>query len=495
MKRPTRTLIALIAAAAFGGLVATALRDGLQVPAQAQVPTEQADTAAAPPADAARTTAVAGLPTAVEGQPLPSLAPMLERVIPAVVSVHNRQRVRSSSPFGDDPFFRRMFPELSRERVSESLGSGVIVDAERGLVLTNHHVIEVARGAEAMSVSVTLGDGRTMDAEFIGSDPETDVALMRIPAEDLTAVPLADSGTLQVGDFVVAVGNPFGFSQTVTSGIISAVGRSNVPGVGFQNFIQTDASINPGNSGGALVNLRGELVGINTASFNVQGSMAGNIGLGFAIPSNLAGSVMRQLYATGEVRRGTLGVDTQTVDERIASGLDLESARGAVVTRVHPDSSGAEAGLRPGDVILSANGERIDNSESLRNFQGLQPIDTAVSLQVLRNGERVSVNAQLREVPRDGESYDPRLAGAVLADLPEALRRSAGDRAGGVRIESVEPDSRAARNGLRAGDLILASSGGPFRDLAGFRAALSESPDELVLIIQRGRSRGSVRLE
>ncbi|MGO1542335.1 MAG: PDZ domain-containing protein, partial [Luteimonas sp.] len=244
-----------------------------------------------------------------------------------------------------------------------------------------------------------------------------------------------------------------------------------------------------------LVNLRGELVGINTASFNVQGSMAGNIGLGFAIPSNLAGSVMRQLYATGEVRRGTLGVDTQTVDERIASGLDLESARGAVVTRVHPDSSGAEAGLRPGDVILSANGERIDNSESLRNFQGLQPIDTAVSLQVLRNGERVSVNAQLREVPRDGESYDPRLAGAVLADLPEALRRSAGDRAGGVRIESVEPDSRAARNGLRAGDLILASSGGPFRDLAGFRAALSESPDELVLIIQRGRSRGSVRLE
>ncbi|MGO1891816.1 MAG: PDZ domain-containing protein, partial [Luteimonas sp.] len=204
---------------------------------------------------------------------------------------------------------------------------------------------------------------------------------------------------------------------------------------------------------------------------------------------------MRQLYATGEVRRGTLGVDTQTVDERIASGLDLESARGAVVTRVHPDSSGAEAGLRPGDVILSANGERIDNSESLRNFQGLQPIDTAVSLQVLRNGERVSVNAQLREVPRDGESYDPRLAGAVLADLPEALRRSAGDRAGGVRIESVEPDSRAARNGLRAGDLILASSGGPFRDLAGFRAALSESPDELVLIIQRGRSRGSVRLE
>ena len=492
--RPLPTLIALVAAAAFGGLAATAIQYGLQPPAQAR-PAAQADALPPPFFTATSNVTVAGLPAAVDGQPLPSLAPMLERVTPAVVSVHTRQRVRSRSPFGDDPFFRRMFPELSQERIAESLGSGVIVDSARGLVLTNHHVIEVAQGAESATVSVTLSDGRTLDAEFIGSDPETDVALMRIPAENLTAVPLADSGTLKVGDFVVAVGNPFGFSQTVTSGIVSAVGRSNVPGVGYQNFIQTDASINPGNSGGALVNLRGELVGINTASFNVQGSMAGNIGLGFAIPSNLAGSVMRQLYATGEVRRGTLGVDTQTVDERIARGLGLESPSGAVVTRVHPGSSGAEAGLRAGDVIVAANGQRIDNSESLRNFQGLQPVDTAVSLELLRDGEPVSVSARLREVPRDGASYDPRLAGAVLADLPEALRRSGGDRVGGVRIESVEADSRAARNGLRAGDLILASSGGPFRDLAGFRAALSESPDELVLVIQRGRSRGQVRLE
>ena len=492
--RPLPTLLALVAAAAFGGLVATALHIGLRPPAQAQ-PAEQADALPPPFFTPASNVTVGGLPAAVEGQPLPSLAPMLDRVIPAVVSVHTRQRVRTRSPFGDDPFFRRMFPELSQERIAESLGSGVIVDAARGLVLTNHHVIEVAQGAESATVSVTLSDGRTLDAEFIGSDPETDIALMRIPAEDLTAVPLADSGTLQVGDFVVAVGNPFGFSQTVTSGIVSAVGRSNVPGVGYQNFIQTDASINPGNSGGALVNLRGELVGINTASFNVQGSMAGNIGLGFAIPSNLAGSVMRQLYATGEVRRGTLGVDTQTVDDRIARGLGMDSPRGAVVTRVHPDSSGAEAGLRPGDVIVSANGELVDNSESLRNFQGLQPIDTAVSLEVLRDGERLSLSARLREVPRDGASYDPRLAGATLADLPEALRRSAGDRVGGVRIESVEPGSRAARNGLRAGDLILASSGGPFRDLAGFRAALMESPDDLVLVIQRGRQRGPVRLQ
>lgn len=493
--RPLPTLLALVAAAAFGGLVAGLMHNGLP-PALAQQPstTGVSGQTDPDPAAGARPMTV-GLPVAVEGQPLPSLAPMLGRVTPAVLSVHTRQRVRTQTPFGNDPFFRRMFPELAQERINESLGSGVIVDAERGLVLTNHHVIEVARGAEAVSVSVTLSDGRTMEAEFIGSDPETDIALMRIPAEDLTAVPLADSSTLQVGDFVVAVGNPFGFSQTVTSGIVSAVGRSNVPGVGYQNFIQTDASINPGNSGGALVNLRGELVGINTASFNVQGSMAGNIGLGFAIPSNLAGSVMRQLYATGEVRRGTLGIDTQTVDAELARGLELDTSRGAVVTRVHAGSASAASGLRTGDVIISANGQRIDNSESLRNFQGLQPLDTEVTLEVIRDGRTLNLSTRLMEVPRDGASYDPRLAGATLADLPEALRRSAGDRVGGVRIESVESGSRAERNGLRAGDLILASSGGPFRDLAGFRAALSESPEDLVLIVQRGRSRGQVRLE
>src|SRR5690606_20119933 len=287
------------AAAAFGGFAATAIRDALHAPASA---TEPAAASALP------APAVAALPAAVDGQPMPSLAPMLKRVTPSVVSVHAAQR-RQVSPFGNDPFFRRMFPELSQERIARSLGSGVIVDAANGYVLNNHDVIE-----NADEVSVTLSDGRTLDAEFIGSDPDTDVALMRIAAQDLSAIPLAAGGQLEVGDFVVAVGNPFGVGQTVTSGIVSAVGRSNVPGVGYQNFIQTDASINPGNSGGALVNLRGELVGINTASFNPRGSQAGNIGLGFAIPSNLAGSVMRQLIATGEVRRRNLAGDTQSVD-------------------------------------------------------------------------------------------------------------------------------------------------------------------------------------
>lgn len=485
--RASAKVLALVAAAALGGLVAMFARDALPL-AFAQQPAAAGESVPAQDRNGAPAATVAGLPAAVDGQPLPSLAPMLKRVTPAVLSVHTRHRVRVS-PFGDDPFFRRMFPELSQERISESLGSGVIVDAGRGLVLTNHHVIE---GAD--EVQVTLADGRTLEAEFLGSDPDTDVALMRIPAEDLTALPLADSSTLQAGDFVVAVGNPFGFSQTVTSGIVSAVGRSNVPGVGFQNFIQTDASINPGNSGGALVNLRGELVGINTASFNVRGSMAGNIGLGFAIPSNLAGSVMRQLAATGQVRRGTLGIDTQTVDARIAAGLGLDVATGAAITRVHPGSAGAAAGLKAGDVIVAANGERVDNSETLRNIQGLQPIEQPVTLDIVRDGRRQQVRAQLQEVPRDGASYDSRLTGAVLADLPEALRR-ASQRVSGVLVEEVAPDSRAARNGLRAGDVILAAAGLPaFRDLTGFRVALADAPDDLVLVVQRGRSRGQVQL-
>src|SRR5690606_28872069 len=417
------------------GFAATALRDGLDQPARAE------------PAVPAMVPAVSALPSAVAGQPLPSLAPMPERATPAGVSVPTRQVVRVS-PFGDDPFFRRMLPELTQQQLNQSLGSGVIVDAANGYVLTNHHVIE---GAD--DVTVTLADGRTVKAEFVGSDPDTDVALMQIPAEGLSAIPLASGGTLRVGDFVVAVGNPFGVGQTVTSGIVSAVGRSNVPGVGFQNFIQTDASINPGNSGGALVNLRGELVGINTASFNPRGSMAGNIGLGFAIPIDLARGVMQQLQTTGEVRRGTLGVDTQTVDARIAAGLGLDdSTRGAVVTRVYGGSAAAAAGLRTGDVVVAANGQRIDDGDALRNFQGLQPVDGAVTLDVLRDGEPMKLATRLRALPRDGASFDARLSGATFADLPEALRRQ-NPNARGVLVEKVEEGSRAYRNGLRAGDL------------------------------------------
>ncbi|MFC1606291.1 trypsin-like peptidase domain-containing protein, partial [Pseudomonadota bacterium] len=242
------------------------------------------------------TPAHAALPVAVDGDPLPSLAPVLDRVTPSVVNVYTQTRVRVRSPLMDDPFFRRFFnvPDTPRERVSQSLGSGVIVDAERGYVLTNNHVI-----AGADDISITLADGRSFEAEVIGTDPDTDLAMVRIPAEELQALPFADSNRLRVGDFVVAVGNPFGLGQTVTSGIVSALGRTGFRGLEFQNFIQTDASINPGNSGGALINLRGELVGINSAIFTPSG---GNVGIGFAIPSTMARYVMEQLATFGEVR-------------------------------------------------------------------------------------------------------------------------------------------------------------------------------------------------
>jgi Do/DeqQ family serine protease len=471
--KPLPTLLVLTLAAAFGGFAATAVRDALEQPAQAE------------PSTATSVPAVAQLPAAVPGQaPMPTLAPMLQRVMPAVVSVHTKQRVRVS-PFGSDPFFRRMFPELTQERINESLGSGVIVDAQRGLVLTNHHVIE---GAD--DVKVTLADGRTLSAEFVGSDVDTDVAVMRIAAENLTAIPLADSSQLKVGDFVVAIGNPFGVGQTVTSGIVSAVGRSNLPGLGFQNFIQTDASINPGNSGGALVNLAGQLVGINTASFNPRGSMAGNIGLGFAIPTNLAVNIKDQLVANnGVVRRGTFGIETQDVDERTYRALGLDEARGVVVTRVYPGSAADKAGLRTGDVIVAAEGERIDSSEALRNFQGLQAADARVRLDVRRDGRALQVVTGLSLAPRDGGSFDPRLAGTTFADIPETLRRQG---ISGVLVENVASGSRAWQSGLRPGDVILEASSGAFTDLGGFRASLARTPEQLILRVLRGGRPGTL---
>ncbi|RNF84453.1 trypsin-like peptidase domain-containing protein [Montanilutibacter psychrotolerans] len=469
--RPLPTLLALSLAAAFGGFAATALRDSLQNPTQAAVPVA--------------TPAVAALPAAVGSTPMPSLAPMLARVTPAVVSVHTKQRV-SVSPFGNDPVFRRMFPELSQERINESLGSGVIVDAVNGYVLTNHHVIE---GAD--SVSVTLADGRTLPAAFVGSDPDTDIAVMQIKTDGLSALPLADSSALQVGDFVVAVGNPFGIGQTVTSGIVSAVGRSGLRGLGFQDFIQTDASINPGNSGGALVNLNGELVGINTASFNPRGSMAGNIGLSFAIPTSLARSVMQQLVTTGEVRRGTLGLESQDVTAQLARGLGLDEPRGALVTRVFAGSAAAAAGLKPGDVVVSANGQRVDDRGSLRNFEGLQAIGSTVTLDVLREGKPLQLKATLREQPRAlaGLELDPRLDGATFAELPERLRQSG---ASGVLVEAVAKGSRAAGSGLRAGDVVVAASAGGFADLPGFRASFTQAPAQLVLRVIRGNRPGEL---
>lgn len=470
--RPLPTLLTLALAAAFGGFTASAINAHLDNRAEAS-------TGALLPATAA-------LPASVAGQPVPSLAPMLERVMPAVVSVNTKQVVRVRNPFFDDPFFRRLFPQVPQERINESLGSGVIIDAAKGYVLTNHHVIE-----NADDVQVTLADGRTVKAEFLGSDRDTDIALIRIPADKLTALPLGDSDQLRTGDFVVAIGNPFGFSQTVTSGIVSAVGRSGIRGLGYQNFIQTDASINPGNSGGALVNLAGQLVGINTASFNPQGSMAGNIGLGLAIPSNLARDVVEQLITKGVVVRGTLGVETQNLSAQIAQGLGLAEARGALVTRVLSGSAAAAAGLRAGDVVTAINGQRVDNAQALHNFEGLQPVGRVVDLDVRRDGKPLQLKATLKEQPRavTGDTLDPRLSGATFVDLPESARQAG---LNGVLVSEVARGSRAAQSGLSGGDIVLAASSGEFVDLASWRASFSPRPQQLVLRIVRGDTQGQL---
>ena len=472
--RPLPTLLTLSLAAAFGGFAATGIHSLLDNPARAAAPA------------AALLPATASLPAAVAGQPLPSLAPMLEKAMPAVVSINTKQVVRVRNPFFDDPFFRRLFPQVPAERINESLGSGVIIDAAKGYVLTNHHVID-----NADDVQVTLADGRSFTAEFLGSDADTDVALIRIPAENLTAIGLADSDGLRVGDFVVAIGNPFGFSQTVTSGIVSAVGRSGIRGLGYQNFIQTDASINPGNSGGALVNLSGQLVGINTASFNPQGSMAGNIGLGLAIPTNLARSVVEQLLTRGEVVRGTLGAETQNLSPQLASALGLEETRGALVTRVLPGSGAAAAGLQPGDVVLAANGQRIANASALHNLEGLQPVGSTLALEIRRDGKPLSLRATLHEQLRQlrGDSLDGRLAGARFVDLPESARQGG---LSGVLVAEVARGSRAEQNGLARGDVVMASNAGEFSDLASLRAGFERKPAQLVLRILRGGRRGDL---
>jgi len=471
--RPLPTLLTLALAAAFGGFVATAINANLD------------NRAAAAPASLS-IPATAALPAAVAGQPVPSLAPMLQQVMPAVVSVNTKQVVRVRNPFFNDPILRRLFPEVPQERINESLGSGVIIDAAEGLVLTNHHVID-----NADDVQVTLADGRTVQAEFLGSDRDTDIALIRIPPGNLTDIKLGDSNQLRVGDFVVAIGNPFGFSQTVTSGIVSAVGRSGIRGLGYQNFIQTDASINPGNSGGALVNLAGQLVGINTASFNPQGSMAGNIGLGLAIPSNLARDVVDQLIKHGVVVRGTLGIESQNLTQQIAQGLGLKETRGALVTRVLAGSAAAAAGLKPGDVVVSANGQRVDSAQALHNVEGLQPVGSRLALEILRDGAPLKLQATLKEQARSvtGESLDPRLGGATFVDLPESMRQAG---ISGVMVSEVARGSRAASSGLAQGDVITAATAGEFADLASWRANFQQRPAQLVLRIVRGNTPGQL---
>jgi serine protease Do/serine protease DegQ len=326
---------------------------------------------------------------------LPSLAPLLARVRPAVVSIAVSGRVVEQSPLFQDPAFRRFFglPDAPLEREFHSAGSGVIVDAKEGHVVTNHHVIR-----NADQITVVLSDGRSLDAKVVGADPAADVAVIQVRPENLTAIPLGDSGALQVGDFVVAVGNPFGLSQTATLGIVSALGRTGLGIEGYEDFIQTDAAINPGNSGGALANLSGELVGINTA---IVGPAGGNVGVGFAIPIRMASDIVEQLIEHGEVRRGQLGVLVQDLTPDLARFFQVEGTGGAVVSQVVPGSAAERAGLRRGDVVLSIDAEPVKSAAELRNRIGLRRVGDEAKLEILRQGERESVEVEIRAPARE----------------------------------------------------------------------------------------------
>jgi len=338
----------------------------------------------------------AAMPAAVGDTPVPTLAPMIKKVSPAVVNVATRGTIHErgpQNPLLDDPFFRRFFdvpPEAGpHDRPFRSAGSGVIFDAKNGYIVTNAHVVE-----NANEITVTLQDGRDVKADILGSDVPSDVAVLKIKADGLAQIPLGDSAKAEVGDFVVAIGNPFGLQHTVTSGIISGLSRSGINPDGYEDFIQTDASINPGNSGGALVNLRGELIGINTAILSRSG---GNIGIGFAIPVNMARGVMDQLIRYGSVKRGQLGVNMYSVTPDIAHSLGLPSAVGGLVSQVVEGSAAAKAGIRTGDVITSVNGQRVKSNSELRNSIGLLRVGDKVDIGMVRDGKPLHLTAVIAD--------------------------------------------------------------------------------------------------
>jgi serine protease Do/serine protease DegQ len=419
----------------------------------------------------------AGLPLYVSGQPMPSLAPMLELSMPAVVNISTSTHIQASeNPLMQDPVFRQFFnvPGQFRQQQKNSLGSGVIIDSKLGLVLTNNHVID-----KADKISVTLSDGRQQSAKLVGTDPEADVAIIQISAENLTMLPIADSSQLKVGDFVVAIGNPFGLGQTVTSGIISALGRSGLGIEGYEDFIQTDASINPGNSGGALVNLRGELVGMNTAILAPNG---GNVGIGFAIPSNMIITIKESLLKHGEVRRGLLGVTTQDLTPELVKAFNLKNKQGAAISRIENNSPAAKAGLEPGDIIVSANGRPIKSSHDIRNIVGLMQIGDNVELEYFRDNEKKQVTATI------GEQELPQLAGDKLHQSLQGtlLSTPLKSQIEGILIEKIDTTSNAWRVGLRPGDLIVSANRYRVRNLEELKQVID--PKGVLLInIQRGQ--------
>jgi serine protease Do/serine protease DegQ len=416
----------------------------------------------------------AAIPPEAGEQLVPSLAPLVEATSPAVVNIRVRQTL-SAQPYGDEAFRRFFgFPDTGPQQVA-SAGSGVIVDADDGYILTNHHVV-----ANADEIKISLFDGRLLDAEVIGTDADTDIAVLQVESDDLVEMPIGDSREVRVGDFVLAIGNPFGLGNTVTSGIVSGLGRSGI-GEGLEDFIQTDASINPGNSGGALINMRGELIGINSAIISRTG---GNIGIGFAVPTEIADSVMKQILDHGEVRRGLLGVTISSVDEAAAEALGAEVESGALITEITPNSAAEQAGLKVEDIIVEVNNKKIHDNRELMNAIGLRTPGETIEIRYVRDGQVRTANATLGQriaVSSEGADIHPGLAGAQFAANTVTSR-------GGVEVTSVEPDSPAAQRGLREGDVIVAvnrTGVGSIADL--IREASNE--EILFLLVDRGDRR------
>jgi serine protease Do/serine protease DegQ len=427
----------------------------------------------------AGSTAMAALP-AVGDSPMPSLAPMVKRVSPAVVNIATRgfikERAAQRNPLMDDPFFRQFFDAPSdvkpRERQFQSAGSGVIVDAKNGYIVTNNHVIE-----NASEITITLLDNRSFGAKVIGTDEGADIAVLQAKEPNLVAMPLGDSTKLEVGDFVVAIGNPFGLQHTVTAGIVSALGRSGISPDGYEDYIQTDASINLGNSGCALVNLRGELVGINSA---ILSSTGGNIGIGFAIPVYMVKGIMDQLIKYGQVRRGFLGVSLDNVRPEIAREYALNDSNGAFVAGVAADSSAERAGVKAGDIINSVNGAPVKNAAELRNAIGMLRVGDRIDLGLLREGKPLSITTVISERGKpeavSAIEIHPSLVGAELVDAPQS---------GGVLVHSVREGSPAAAAGLKSYDVIVGVGHTSISNTQTFRAA-AKGANVLVLNVRRG---------
>ena len=427
----------------------------------------------------------ANLPFAVNGQKVPSLAPMLEEVTPAVVliSVRGTHEVQQRNVPDAFKFFfgnpRQQNP--ARERPFQGLGSGVIIDADKGYIVTNNHVIK-----EADEIQITLKDGRQIEAKKIGADESSDIALLQVDSKNLKEVSIADSDKLRVGDFAVAIGSPFGLGQTVTSGIVSALGRSGLNADNFEDFIQTDAAINSGNSGGALINLRGELIGINTA---IIGPNGGNVGIGFAIPSNMVKSLVDQIIEFGEVRRGVLGVSGRSVTGEFAKAMELEGAQGAFVEQVVEDSAAQTAGIEAGDVITKVNGKRIKSFSELRGKIGAIGAGNKVKLSVIKaNGDEETYTVVLKKA--ETANVEP----ASIHRMLEGAELENNNKGFGVTIRAVEADSPASMIGLRAGDIISGVNRQRVTNIAELRDYLKDNQGISLLNIVRGNTNLFIRI-